>query len=169
MLKSRLFIVFVLSLFMFNNVAIAINKKDKAKVQDLNVKNVQTIKLINKKVYMFGIARSYADSLVYMTNISEIENAQFDKNTKKMFGLDLYSNQLYNHIKNTLNQTGYICTTFYGEKRNKVNKQFLKIKQILLKDKSIKIGELGVFDYKYEDASHIYYNNTKQEKKIMDE
>lgn len=114
-----------------------------------------------KKVYMFGIANNYQDSVTYLTNIVPIEKAVFDKNTGYMNLLEVYSNQLQTYLLKQ-GHAGYICTTFYTKEIKKTEELYLKIKRRINKDKGTKIQMLSDFTFQQVNHGTIYKNNIKK-------
>jgi len=84
-------------------------------------------KPLKTQVYMFGFSASFKDSVIYATDIQNIEGAWIDSKTKFLLGRDLYSIQLKEYLADKLQQPGRICIVFYATKKKKAEKQFLKL------------------------------------------
>lgn len=113
-----------------------------------------------KTMYLYGMAKSYQDSLVYMTEIMLLENVALDKSTGGVANVELYSEQLKNYLAQ-LGKTGYICSLFYEKSQKKIEKSYMKLKKRVMKDKSAKFAPLG-FRYEYIDPKSVYRNIIKE-------
>lgn len=110
-----------------------------------------------KDVFMFGIARSYQDSITYLTNISPIQKAVFDKSTGFIDGLDLYTNQLETHLL-MKGRNGYICATFHYKSMKQAENAYLKLRKKISNKKYTSIEPLGDFMYHFVSPENIYRN-----------
>lgn len=59
----------------------------------LMVSSVEAKPLKTNKVYMFGFSASFKDSVVYVTEIQNVQEAWIDTKTKFLLGRDQYSAQ----------------------------------------------------------------------------
>lgn len=124
-----------------------------------------------KDVYLFGVSRSYADSITYFTNISLIRNAVFDKATGFIDGIRLYTEQLENHLLQG-GHTGYISATFYAKTRKKAEKIYTRLRKKTVKKSHTRIEPLGDFEYRFVSPENIYRNilpQTEEEEDIQEE
>ena len=83
-------------------------------------------KVVTPKMYIFGMAASFNDSIVYFTNIQELNNVWVEKKHKELDVRALYSQQLREYLKKQglQNRT---CIVVANTKRAKLEKKFLKI------------------------------------------
>jgi hypothetical protein len=114
---------------------------------------------LQKKIYFFGIAKSYADSVTFLTGIVPMDNVNINKNTKGVDNLEMYTEQLNNYFKQQ-GLSGYICATFFSEKSKDIEKQYLKLKKKISKQKGMTLKVLNDSDFKYNfvDSKKIYHN-----------
>ena len=49
-------------------------------------------------MYMFGFAASFKDSVVYITEIQDVQGAWYETKSHTLYGLDNYSSQLKTHL-----------------------------------------------------------------------
>lgn len=82
------------------------------------------------KVYAFGLAASFNDSIVYFTDIQTLENAWVDSKTHFLQSRDTYSYQLREHLGQKLQMPRRTCIVFYNEKLQKLLKKYDKIKRL---------------------------------------
>ncbi len=78
-------------------------------------------------LYMFGFSASFKDSVVYVTDIQDIEGAWIDSKTKFLQDRDQYSSQLKEYLANDLQQTGRVAIVFFATEKKKLEKQYLKL------------------------------------------
>ena len=83
-----------------------------------------------KHVYIFGFSASFQDSLVYLTEIQDIQDSAWvDSKTKFLMGRDNYSYQLRNYF-NEKQQPARVCMVFYSLNKKKAEKLYLKVKRM---------------------------------------
>ena len=97
------------------------------------------------RVYVFGLAASFSDSIVYFTNIQTLENAWIDKKNKFLQSRDTYSYQLREYLGNTQQMPRRTCMVFYDLKRQKLEKKLQKMKRLYVHPKP----ERPTFDVRY--------------------
>ena len=85
---------------------------------------------INKltKIYLFGMATSFNDSTVYLTDIQQIDSAWIDSRTKFLYGRQDFSYQLAEHLR-TGDQVRPTTIVIFAEKRSDIEKKYLKLKK----------------------------------------
>ena len=87
------------------------------------------------KMYMFGIAASFNDSIVYFTNIQEIDSVWFSQKKSLLAGRSSYSMQLRNYCTDKLNEAHRTCIVIGDKKRKKVEKKYEKMKKMYTQNK----------------------------------
>lgn len=78
-------------------------------------------------VFVFGVAISFNDSIVCITDIQEVKQASITDNREKfLVGRDGYSRQLREHLaaQGLANRT---CTTFWATSRKAIEKKYAKV------------------------------------------
>ena len=53
---------------------------------------------VEPKMYMFGFAASFNDTIVHFTEIQAVDSVWYDTKSKFMLGREHYSTQLRNHL-----------------------------------------------------------------------
>lgn len=103
-------------------------------------------------VYMFGFAASFQDSVIYMTDIQDVQGAWMDTKSKFLLGRDNYSYQLKNHLE-TQGLLQRVCVVFFAKNRKKAEKMYVKLRKKYLpatkKKKSKKRQEPALYDIRY--------------------
>ena len=79
-------------------------------------------------VYLFGFSASFQDSIVYITDIQDLQGAWMDTKTKFLLGRDNYSYQLSNYLS-AQGQPNRVCLVFFSTSKNKAEKKYLKMKK----------------------------------------
>ena len=107
-----------------------------------------TAKGIVTKVYMFGFAASFTDSIVHFTNIQAVDSAWTDQKTKFLLGRDNYSYQLKSYLTEKLSMPHRTCIVVFNTDRAKLEKEYVKMKRLYTEKKA-----LGKYDVKYLEES----------------
>ena len=70
-------------------------------------------------MYMFGFSASFKDSVIYVTDIQDVQGAWIEKKSKFLMGRDQYSEQLQ--------QKNRVCVLFFHKSKKKAEKKYLKL------------------------------------------
>lgn len=84
------------------------------------------------KMYIFGFAASFNDSIVHFTEIQELDSVWIDHKLKLMAGREHYSNQLREYLTDNLHMPHRTCVVMYNQNRQKLEKEYLKMKYIYM-------------------------------------
>ena len=91
------------------------------------------------KMYMFGFAASFNDTIVHFTEIQALDSVTLETKHQFLMARNQYSYQLSNYL--THQQMPYrTCVVFYDRKLNKLQKKFLKMKKLYATSKNAKSG-----------------------------
>lgn len=82
------------------------------------------------KAYLFGFVANFTDSVVYFTDIQEIENVTIQKKTKFLQNRDGYSDQLRFYFADKLNMPHRTCIVSFGLTRKEAEKKYVKMRKI---------------------------------------
>lgn len=108
----------------------------------------------SQHMYMFGFAASFTDSVVYMTEIQDVQGAWYDTKSKFLLGRDNYSAQLKEHFKQKLQMPDRVCMVFFAKSMKKAEKKYLKLRKKYLGDKkhpsSYEVRYVTNQDFKFE-------------------
>ena len=86
-------------------------------------------RVVVPEMYMFGFAASFNDTIVYFTDIQRVDSAWIEKGSKFLQSRNIYSSQLRTYLSSKLNMPHRTCVVFWGKKRTKVEKQYLKMRR----------------------------------------
>ena len=84
-----------------------------------------------QRVYMFGFAASFNDTIVHFTNIQTIDSVWIEGKTGFLLSRHLYSTMLRDYLDK--NQMPYrTCVVFYNKNLKKLQKKYIKMKKLYL-------------------------------------
>ena len=81
------------------------------------------------KAYMFGFAASFNDSIVFFTDIQEVDSIWMLPKKKIVAGKSNYAYQLRNFFADSLGLKNRTVVVFSALKRKDIEKKFLKLKK----------------------------------------
>lgn len=100
-----------------------------------------------KQIYIFGVAASFMDSVVYITDIQTLDSVKFDEGF--LANRSAYSYQLKNYIEQNENLPDRTCAVYYSSDKKKIYKEYSKLKNKYQKNK-ISIKPLTSGNFKFE-------------------
>lgn len=100
-----------------------------------NTFDVQAKRVVVPEMYMFGMAASFNDTIVYFTEIQRVDSAWIDKKTGFLQSRDLYSLQLRTYLSQAKQLPDRTCVVFYNQKRERLEKTLLKMRHLYSKGK----------------------------------
>ncbi|MBQ8464352.1 MAG: hypothetical protein IJ544_09600 [Prevotella sp.] len=113
------------------------------------------------KMYMFGIAASFNDSIVYFTNVQEVDSAWIESKNNFLLDRHVYSAQLREYLANQLQMPYRTCIVYYNTNRTKLEKKFIKVRSLYMQQKKkqprqydLRYVENDAFQFKALDASY---------------
>lgn len=104
---------------------------------------IQAKRVKKPLMYMFGFSASFQDSIIYMTDVQEVQNVWYDTKTKFLLGREHYSSQLKNYLENSMHQSNRVCVVMFAETRKEAEKLFIKLR------KEYTIKAKGRYDVRY--------------------
>lgn len=111
------------------------------------------------KMYMFGMAASFNDSIVHFTDIMEVDSAWINSKNNFLLGRESYSYQLRTHLSDQLQMPHRTCIVIYSQKREKLEKQYQKMLRLYTVPKKgaqhfdVRMVERGTFRFDTIDMS----------------
>lgn len=94
-----------------------------------------------KPVYAFGISASFADTVVYYTDIQLLDSVHLDKNGF-LPHRELYSYQLKNFLEYEMKQPNRTCMIYFSDSKKKIDKEALKVLGKYKKNKSVVLQKI---------------------------
>lgn len=101
-----------------------------------------------QKVYLYGFSASFKDSVVYFTDIQELENVSVAERTGFLYGRDSYSNQLREYLAEK-GEPFRTCIVSFAFDRKHIEKKYLKLKSKYTKKGSFDIRYLKTDEFKF--------------------
>lgn len=100
-----------------------------------------------QRVYMFGFAASFTDSIAYLTDVQRIDNAWVEGKGDFLVDRSLYSLQLQYFVEGRLKNTNAICSVFYHKKPRKLYKMWTKVRKRYEKAEGLQLKPLAKEDF----------------------
>lgn len=102
------------------------------------------------KIYMFGFAASFNDSIVYLTDIQTVNAYLVNNRTKFLANREDYSYQLRNYLQSNGLEAYPTCITMFAENEKDATRKYLKLKERYEKSKKkYSIKSLKDSQFKY--------------------
>ena len=95
-----------------------------------------------QKVYIFGFASSFTDSLAFMTDVQELDSA-YVLNNGFLADRALYSLQFYGHVNEKRGVENPTAAVFFDVKPQKLAKKYEKVKRMYQKDPNVRLVIVG--------------------------
>lgn len=110
------------------------------------------------KAYMFGFIASFNDSIVFFTDIQEVDSVWvMEKKKTILTGRSNYAAQLRNFFSNSFNLNNRTCVVISGTKRKDVEKKYAKLK------KQYTVKNANKYDVHYVDATEFKFRPVNME------
>ncbi|MBR1400546.1 MAG: hypothetical protein IJ604_04325 [Prevotella sp.] len=127
------------------------------------------------KIYIFGFSASFNDSIIYFTEIQELDSAWIDDKTNFLLERNNYSYQLRDYLTEK-GQPNRTCVTTYALERKDIEKKYIEMKNLYTKEPKGKKGKkkknrnfdirlLTLNDFKYEVITPVENENYQDEPK----
>jgi hypothetical protein len=117
-------------------------------------------RMVTDKMYVFGFAASFNDTIVYFTDVQEVDSPWIETKYNFLLGRELYSMQLRDFLRNNKQLPFRTCVVIYDKNRTKAEKKYVKMKRHYgqMKDDGhplydIRFLEEGEFRFKSVDMS----------------
>ena len=82
------------------------------------------------KAYLFGFVANFTDSVVYFTDIQEVDKVTIKKKTKFLENRDSYSDQLRYYFADKLKMPNRTCIVSFGLTRKEAEKKYVKMRKL---------------------------------------
>ena len=95
--------------------------------KDKNKEQVENKEIEKQTVYIFGVGSAFGDSIIYFTDIQEIQDYKLIEKGFLNYR-SIYSYDLKNYLENAMNKPHRVCAVFFSEKKSKIEKKYEKLK-----------------------------------------
>lgn len=100
------------------------------------------------KVYIFGVAASFNDSIVHFTGVQEVDSVWINDKNKFLLNRSDYSYQLKNYLESQ-GLSRRTCIVSYALKRKDAEKKYTKMKGKYVKRGAFDIRDIDSKDFKF--------------------
>ena len=102
-------------------------------------------------MYMFGFSASFNDTILYLTDIQDVEGAWYDTKAKALLARDSYSDQLKTYLSENKGLPNRVCLVIFATTKKKAEKKYQKLKKKYMSSDGIIHGMqyLTVDDFKF--------------------
>ena len=101
-----------------------------------------------KNVYGFAYATSLKDSVIYLSAVQQIPEAQIGKQGFLNYRAD-FSAQFSSYIQQYYDQPNVTTVVFFHKSRKKIEKRYLKVRKTAKQEQGKRIVELNYSDFKF--------------------
>ena len=118
-------------------------------------------RVVVPQMYMFGFAASFSDTIVYFTDIQQVDSTWIDTKNNFLQSRDVYAAQLRTFLGGKKGLSHRTCVVYYNTKRSKIEKKYLKMRQLYTQGKDgqqhfdIRFLDNGEFRFKPIDLSEL--------------
>lgn len=103
-------------------------------------------------VYLAGVSASFADSLVFFTDIQFVDSAAVDEKDM-LVGRASYSYQLKDYLEQKQGEQNRTCFMFFNRKKTKLEKEMKKLKEKYQKGGTLVIRDVDS-SFKFEKPEY---------------
>lgn len=79
------------------------------------------------KAYLYGFIANFSDSVIYVTDIQEIDSIWFDSKSKFLISRSAYTSQLREYFTDKLKKPNRTCIVMFGMNRKEAEKKYAKL------------------------------------------
>ena len=109
-----------------------------------------------QKMYIFGLAASFTDTIVHFTPIEEIDSAWMDKK-RFLMGREEYSYQLREYLASKLLMEHRTCLVVFDKNRKKLEKKYARMMSLYTtppkKGRSYDVRQIGQQDFRFHSVN----------------
>ena len=100
------------------------------------------------KAYIFGVAASFNDSIVYFTNVQEVDSVWINDKSDFLLNRSDYSYQLKNYLESQ-GLSRRTCIVSYALKRKAAEKKYTKMRNKYVKRGAFDLRDIDSKDFKF--------------------
>lgn len=107
-----------------------------------------------QKVYCFGFASSFTDSLAYLTDVQELDSAYIMPNGF-IADRQLYSLQLYAHVNDKRGVENPTTAFFFSTKAKPLAKKYQKVKKLYMQESNLQLVIMGRDEFMFKPEEYV--------------
>ena len=138
MKKWKLFLICLFGILQLS--AFAAPKEKKAKKENIEEP---------KRVYMYGVAINFNDSIVHLTDVQHLDSIVINLDGA-LQNYASYSQQLKVFLEGNLGKSYQTCAVIYSDKKKKLEKRFIKTQKKYQSDKDKSLYRIGTDTFSFE-------------------
>ncbi|MBR5052550.1 MAG: hypothetical protein IKW91_04945 [Bacteroidaceae bacterium] len=112
-------------------------------------------KVVQKPVYMVGVGISLVDSMVFITDMMQVDSITLEKKTKFLMDRQLYSFQLQRYLEENYKGGPYVPSVFFGTKRKKMERQYLSLHKRYVNSKELRMILVDRSEFRFKPEEYI--------------
>lgn len=112
-----------------------------------------------QRVYMFGVASSFADSVTYITDLQAVDGYVMPNGF--LISRSLYSLQLNNFLLTNMKRENMTCVVFFSTKKAKAEKKYQKVRKKNREKRASQFQRIGSDLFRFEEEEWINENMTE--------
>lgn len=124
----------------------------------------QKLKVV-PRIYAFGFSASFNDSVIYITDIQEIDSVWVKSKNEFLVSRNNYSYQLRDYLANKKHEEDRTCVMIYAFKKKDIEKKYVKLKQRYTKKGDFDVKYLTMNDFRFE---RIEVQNTDSDDEVAE-
>lgn len=102
-----------------------------------------------KRVYLYGVATNFNDSVTYITQVQHLDSVIIHPNGA-LQNYSIYSMQLKVYLEGTLNEINQTSAVIYSDNKKKLEKRFVKTRKKILSDRRRTLKQVGTNAFVFE-------------------
>jgi len=113
------------------------------------------------KMYMFGFAAAFTDTIVHFTPVQELDSVWIESKNNFLQKREAYSYQLRSYLSENEQMPQRTCVVVYAQDRKKLEKKYQKMKKLYTTSKDglahydVRYIEGNKFHFQYVDAGDV--------------
>ena len=106
-----------------------------------------------QRVYMFGFAASFVDSVAYMTDLQGVDAYLMPNGY--LADRSLYALQFNNHVVSKEGKEIITSAVFYDKKKSKLEKKYQKVRKKYRENHAVILQSVGVDQFRFEPEEYM--------------
>ena len=100
-------------------------------------------------IYAFGFSQNFNDTTLFLSPVQELKGATLTKREKFLEHRNIYGQQLKSYLESVY--PGHeTCAVYFSKKKKSLEKQYIKLRRHLLRQKRTKLIELSEKDFQFQ-------------------
>ena len=108
-----------------------------------------------KPVYMVGICMSLVDSVIFITDMHQVDNVTIENKTHFLMDRQLYSLQLKQFVQSHYKGGPYIPAVYSSTSRKKMERRYLSLHKRYVKSKELRMYLLDQSQFRFKPETYV--------------